>query len=354
MKKVLMSAVMVIVLMMSACGGKTNKSVGDTDSVQADSVDAEAVETSVDKHTEDYLRQRVDSFYSVYKNPRYKKDKTRIYNGKFVNRDSAYCTTSYYELLKKAEDLANENEELLIDYDHWTNSQDDNNFTCEVGKISQMTDSTAIVKIKAKNFGDPYTITLSMRFERNDWYVDDFISDDGTSEKAYLAKYIESNTFCQRFSLNDLLYLTEHYAEKAKAQKSGLKFVYYDSVQEEEMNDSEYVYGHDMTKSTKKGLGYELMAHTPHAFYFSMSLDTSTNGRLHFVNENDANGFYERASKTKPFTFEGKRIVLEKQPGGNSFLVQEMLKDKSTSTIFALHRPTFEDGYYMLYVEIYV
>ena len=176
-------AVMAVVLMMSACGGKTGKSASDADSLQADSVATENAENSVDKHTEAYLLERVDSIYFNYKNPKYQKDGTRIYNGKFVNRDSVYCSKSYKELLAKAEEIAEENEEPLLDYDHWTNSQDDNNFTYEVGKISNMTDSTAVVKVKAKNAGKPYTITLNMRFERGDWYVDDFISDDGTGEK---------------------------------------------------------------------------------------------------------------------------------------------------------------------------
>ena len=263
-------ATMAVVLLLSACGGKTGKSASDADSLQADSVTTETAETGVDKHTEAYLRERVDSFYFNYRNPRYEKNGMRIYNGKFVNRDSAYCSKSYQDLLAKAEEIAQENEEPLLDYDHWTNSQDDNNFTCEISKINNMTDSTAVVKLKAKNSGKPYTITLNMRFERNDWYVDDFISDDGIGEKTYFKEYIERNTFYQRFSLDDLLYLTEHYAESAKAEMSGLSFIYHDSQSDEDMDYDVYVYGRDVSRSTKKELGYNLISNTPHAFYFSM------------------------------------------------------------------------------------
>ena len=350
----MMAAAVAVVLMMSACGSKTQGPAGDADSLQTDSVSADAVENSVNKHTEDYLRGRVDSFYSVYKNPKYEKNGMRIYNGKFVNCDSAYCSKGYKELMAKAEAIAKENEEPLLDYDHWTSSQDDNNFTCEIGKISNMTDSTAIVKIKAKNAGKPYVITLSMRFERNDWYVDDFISDDGTGEKTYFKEYIDRNTFYQRFSLNDLLYLTEHYSEAAKAEKSGLAFVYHDSQLSDEVDEDEYVYGRDISKSTKKELGYELICNTPHAFYFSMTLDTSTNGRLYFYNTLDAMDFYERASKTKPFTFEGKQIIVKKESDGKSFLVQEVRKDKSTDTIFAVHSPVSAGEFFLIDVEIYV
>ena len=347
-------AVMAVVLMMSACGGKTGKSASDADSLQADSVATENAENSVDKHTEAYLLERVDSIYFNYKNPKYQKDGTRIYNGKFINRDSAYCSKGYKDLMAKAEEIAEENEEPLLDYDHWTNSQDDNNFTCEVNKIKNMTDSTATVVIKAKNAGKPYNVTLNMRFERGDWFVDDFISDDGTGEKKYFKEYIERNTFYQRFSLNDLLYLTEHYAQSVKAEKSGLSFIYHESITGEEMDADEYVYGHNISKSTKKDFGYELVGNTPHAFYFSMTLDTSTNGRLYFYNTLDAMDFYERASKTKPFTFEGKQIVVKNGSDGKSFLVQEVRKNKSTDTMFAIHSPESAGEYFVVEVEIYV
>ena len=348
MKKVMMMAAVAVVLMLCACGGKTSKSASETDSVAT-----EDQESSVDKHTEDYLRQRVDSMYSMYKNPKYDKVGMRIYYGKLIDKDSAYCSKSYKDLMSKALDIADENEEPLLDYDHWTNSQDDNNFTYEVGKISNMTDSTAIVTVNGK-ITRAHTIILSMRFERGDWYVDDFLGDNGTGEKVYFKDYIQKNNFHKQFSLNDLLYLTQHYAESAKAEKSGLGFIYHDSQPSDEVDEDQYVYGHDIFRTTKKVLGYELNTSSAHAFYFMMSLDTSTNGYLRFFNQNDANAFFERVCNTKPFTFEGKRIVVKKVASGKSVRIEEMRNDKSTSTMFEVHQPTLLDDWYEIYLEIYV
>ena len=346
-------ATMAVVLLLSACGGKTGKSASDADSLQADSVATENAENSVDKHTEAYLLERVDSIYFNYKNPKYQKDGTRIYNGKFINRDSAYCSKSYKELLAKAEEIAEENEEPLLDYDHWTNSQDDNNFTYEVGKISNMTDSTAVVKVKAKNAGKPYTITLNMRFERGDWYVDDFLSDDGTGEKKYFENYIKDNSFYQQFSLKELLYLTQHYDESPIAEKSGLALAHHHSEQSGEVDCDEYIYGRDIMVSSKNGT-YDVTNVRPHGFYFVMSLDTSTNGYLYFMNMLDATDFYERAIKSKPFTFENMHITVKKESDGKSFLVQEIMRDKSASTMFAVHSPERDGDHYKIYIEIYV
>ena len=351
-KLMMMTAVVAVVLMMSACGNKTNKSAGDAE-VPADSVTQETVESSVDKHTEAYLRERVDSIYFNYKNPKYEKSGHRIYNGRFIDKDSAYCSKSYKDLLAKAEAIAEENEEPLLDYDHWTNSQDDNNFTYEVGKISNMTDSTAVVKVKAKNAGKSYTITLNMRFERGDWYVDDFISDDGTGEKTYFENYIKENNFYKYFSLHDLLYLTQHYDESPIAEKSGLALAHHNSEQSGEIDCEEYIYGRDIMLSSKNG-AYDITNVRPHGFYFVMSLDTSTNGFLYFMNMLDASDFYERASKSKPFTFENMHITVKKESDGKSFLVQEIMRDKSASTIFAVHSPERDGEHYKIYIEIYV
>ena len=47
------------------------------------------------------------------------------------------------------------------------------------------------MKIDAKNFGNEYTIVLGLHLERDNWYVDDFLSPDGKDgEKFYLEKYI--------------------------------------------------------------------------------------------------------------------------------------------------------------------
>ena len=290
------------------------------------------------KHTEAYLRERVNA----------------IYQSKNVDRDNVYCTTRYKEVYKTASDFAEECDEIFLDYDHWTNSQDDSDFSYEIGKISNVTDSTAFVTINAKNFGKRYNVFLSMRYERDDWFVDDFILTDGTGESQATEEYINYRSFYQRFALNDLLYLTRYYYLSEKAEKSGLYLVYHDSVQDEEMDYEDYVYGRDIYKGEKKGIGYEIIKNKPHAFYFSMSLDTSTNGRLYFATEADANSFYERTSRTAPFYFEDKCIVVEQQADGESFLVKEMFEDNSTSTMFAIHQPTREGEFYMVEVEIYV
>ena len=104
------------------CGNKTGKAVSNTDSLTMDSIVAD---TGMDKHSEAYIRQRIDTIYktvgkSVYDS---KGNEVSYINNPF-NRDSAYCSERYYALMQKALQLCNETGDILYDYDYWVCGQD--------------------------------------------------------------------------------------------------------------------------------------------------------------------------------------------------------------------------------------
>lgn len=184
MKKLVLVAV--VGAMLTACGGQKAPQDGGH-GIGIDSVTISERDSDI-QHTESFIRQRVEAIYSCYKNPKYDETGARVM--KRLNLDSLYCSESYKKLLDQALELAGE-DDIVLDYDHWTNSQDDNEFTCEVNRVENISDSTAVVKIDAKNFGNEYTIVLGLHLERDNWYVDDFLSPDGKDgEKFYLEKYI--------------------------------------------------------------------------------------------------------------------------------------------------------------------
>lgn len=147
-----------------------------------------------DRHSETYIKQRIDSIYSRFNNPTYEKKGKRIIDYRY-NYDSAFCSSHYKELMSKAIELMDDEEDTILEHDHWTNSQDPEDFTYEIKKIENITDSTAIVVLNANNWGDNYLVTLCLHFERDDWFVDDFITKYGfKSEKAYLNDYIKKHS----------------------------------------------------------------------------------------------------------------------------------------------------------------
>ena len=184
MKKILF--LFLAATLMLNCGNKTGKSVSDTDSVAVDSMVADA---GIDKHSEAYIRQRIDTIYESVGKPTYDSEGREVdYIHSPLNRDSAYCSERYYALKKEALEICNETGDILYDYDYWVCGQDfSDDWSCKVAKVYEITDSTALVDLMIHNFNDKET-TIALRFERDDWYIDDFTPE--SDDKEYLRETI--------------------------------------------------------------------------------------------------------------------------------------------------------------------
>ena len=184
MKKVLFF-ILAATLMLN-CVNKTGKTVNDTDSLAVDSTVADA---GIDKHSEAYIRQRIDTIYkTVGKSVFDSRGNEVSYIKNPFNRDSAYCSERYYALMQEATELCNETGDILYDFDYWVCGQDwSDDWNCKVAKVYEITDSTALVDLMIHNFDDIET-TIALRFERDDWYIDDFTPD--SDDKEYLRETI--------------------------------------------------------------------------------------------------------------------------------------------------------------------
>ena len=178
MKKILFF-ILAAALMLN-CGNKTGKAVSDTDSLSTDTV----ADVGIDKHSEAYIKGVGKSTIDSDGN-----EVSYIRNS--FNRDSAYCSERYYALMKEATELCNETGEILYDFDYWVCGQDwSDDWSYKVAKVYEITDSTALVDLAIHNFSDTET-TIALRFERDDWYIDDFSpSKDGNDDKKYLRETI--------------------------------------------------------------------------------------------------------------------------------------------------------------------
>ena len=88
MKKILYTLISMLIV---SCGNKTGKAVSDTDSLAIDSVNGSVV----DKHSETYIRQRIDTIYKFVGKITIDADGNRNYNYMPFNLDSAYCSVRY-------------------------------------------------------------------------------------------------------------------------------------------------------------------------------------------------------------------------------------------------------------------
>lgn len=148
-----------------------------------------ATAADADKHSSRYLSQRIDTIYSYYHK---------------MNLDSAFCSVGYRDLMRQAMDQMDE-DDILLGYDHWINAQDySEDLSARAASIEAFTDSTAIVKVAIRNFGKEGEVVLRMHFERDDWYVDDFLPSDGVEEgeKEYFIRMV-CTVISKRLILND-------------------------------------------------------------------------------------------------------------------------------------------------------
>jgi hypothetical protein len=147
---------------------------------------------TVDKHSEAYIRQRIDTIYKTVGKTTYDSEGNEVdYIHNPFNRDSAYCSQRYYALMQEASRLCDETGDILYDYDYWVCGQDfSDDWSCSVDRVYEITDSSALVNLIIHNFDDTET-TIALRFERDDWYIDDFSpSEDGNDDKKYLRETI--------------------------------------------------------------------------------------------------------------------------------------------------------------------
>lgn len=191
MKKIILYAV--AALACTACGNRSGNAKADLASDAGVNAGTELAEDAAEKHTEAYIRQRIDTIYATVGKSVYDSEGNELnYMQNPFNRDSAYCSERYYALMREASKLCDETDDVLYDFDYWVCGQDfSEDWSCQVAKVYNMTDSSALVDLNVHNFGDTET-TIALRYERGDWYIDDFSpSDDGNDDKAYLRTTIQ-------------------------------------------------------------------------------------------------------------------------------------------------------------------
>lgn len=171
MKKLCLWALCLVAVM---TGCKQKGQTAPTDS--SDSTTVAAVDAGIDKHSEAYIRQRLDTIYGhIRQMIAAETEDNRTYISSAFNLDSAYCSSRYYSLMKQALEITNETGDILFDYDHWVCGQDySKDWHYKIREVSDITDSTATAEMEIINFGNANDLSLSLLYERGDWYIDEF------------------------------------------------------------------------------------------------------------------------------------------------------------------------------------
>lgn len=169
-----LAASFVLTWTLSACGGQEKKSaesVSDSIATLGQDVTKGGV-VGEGKHTEAYIKERLNVIYSNFSYEKFTSGDA-IH---FLDYDSLYCSCAYLQLQRAALENGDVMGVLVIDSDHWIMGQDmAPDWSYSIVGVSEITDSTAVADMKIMNFSEQL-FTLKLRFERGDWYVDDFVN----------------------------------------------------------------------------------------------------------------------------------------------------------------------------------
>ena len=171
------------------------------------------------------------------------------------------------------------------------------------------------------------------------------------------ASLLKTDTLSCDFDVKQLVMALKHYEDYELLDGIGLKLIYEDSYQNEEMEETEVMYGKDIEKGGKEEpIGFALKATSDHAFYYSMALDTSTRPNLGFVNQKDALSFIEKTLKTDPFDYEGMTYYIHpKERDGERYIhIETPYGGDDFETRYVLYPPRQDNGFWRIEIEYYV
>lgn len=164
----------------------------------------------------------------------------------------------------------------------------------------------------------------------------------------------EAEQFCKNFSLEKLMSMLT--LQDGFEEKSGMSLIYKDVIIGEEVDEDEIVYGFGIEKTDKKTLGYNLKSTTRHSCFYQINYDTSTNPSLNFSDKDDANAFYDKASKCKTIVIDGTTYYIHEKQDDKYYPIhiQTPYGDDDFETHFALSRPEKNGDFYRISVEVFM
>jgi len=161
MKKNIFYCVALAFPLLALMGCNSNKVTGDASS--EDSTVVEEMNTDDGKHNKEYIIQRLDNIYKM-------------------QDDSKCCSERYQKLFNEAQELSEKGGMVFVDGDHWVQGNDiDEDWTYRILDVTDITPTTATAKVLVNNF-DEHEVTLQLVFERDDWYVDNFLTESGGAQ----------------------------------------------------------------------------------------------------------------------------------------------------------------------------
>lgn len=145
-----------------------------------------------DKLSEQYIRQRLTDIYA---------EAFRDKEHDLLALDAKFMSQEYNQLQNRAIAIAEKNDDMVIDSDHWVQGQDWTYPTMDIKRIDNITNTTAtahvIITTHMPGSDSQQTeLTLPLVYEQGDWFIDNmqqYYEGELLDEKAWYKNYVEHN-----------------------------------------------------------------------------------------------------------------------------------------------------------------
>lgn len=181
-------------LFLTACGAKAtsdgSKTAGDSaEVIKTDDADATDSGATVNfEMSKAGAVAFVEAVYNNYFHPS-KEDEDKIDNAEITMFGMAYMdkymSDNLIQKIVDANDKQIETEDLILDYDIWTNSQDASDLTLKKVNCIEYLDDKATMEVVFTNFGKECKVCVIVEYnkDKNSWFVCDFMYQNQGSKK---------------------------------------------------------------------------------------------------------------------------------------------------------------------------
>ena len=189
MKKILITNYALCILLIAACGNKTengtNANENDSTAVVENTEKTESTDATTDEatisQTKEGAKLFIETVYNTYLNPS-KEDEDKIDNAEINLFGMAYMDQYMSDILLQkivdANDKQIADDDLFLDYDHWTNSQDNTDFKLKEVNCIEYTGETATLEVILANDSWESKVYPIIEYnkEKGRWFVSDFFA----------------------------------------------------------------------------------------------------------------------------------------------------------------------------------
>ncbi len=188
-----------LLLLTSSCGNKGEASAEASEQSSTETVSRDTTATMAykgDRKSDDYIKERVAFIYKhVFSENYHSEEESEMDFQDLPSPDEKFCTKEWNDLLSKIyefDSVNNPDDIGFFDADYWIMGQDFENLSISDVELTKHDGNNASAEFSLHNFGSTTKVCVELKYERDDWFIDNFIDlDNNINWKKDMKDYLK-------------------------------------------------------------------------------------------------------------------------------------------------------------------